>query len=69
MYRLDRRRFIVNGIALLGAGPALAQQGGHAGHGQYEKLTEPGRWEDRTAAEATVRRAFDLYAASDDEAI
>ena len=43
MYRLDRRHFMVNGIALLGAGPALAQQSGHAGHGQYEKLTEPGR--------------------------
>ncbi|MDB5576833.1 MAG: galactose oxidase [Bradyrhizobium sp.] len=43
MYRLDRRHFIVNGIALLGAAPALAQPSGHAGHGQYEKLTEPGR--------------------------
>ena len=43
MYRLDRRHFILNGIALVGAGPALAQQSGHAGHGQYEKLTEPGR--------------------------
>ena len=40
MYRLDRRHFIASGIALVGAGPALAQ---HAGHGQYEKLTEPGR--------------------------
>ena len=43
MYRLDRRHFITSGIALLGAGPALAQHAGHAGHGQYEKLTEPGR--------------------------
>jgi inorganic pyrophosphatase len=25
------------------------------------KLTEPGRWEDREAAEETVRRAFELY--------
>ncbi|MGZ4754189.1 MAG: inorganic diphosphatase, partial [Acidimicrobiia bacterium] len=25
------------------------------------KLTEPGRWDDRPAAEETVRRAFELY--------
>jgi N-acetylneuraminic acid mutarotase len=43
MYRLDRRHFITSAIALVGAGPAFAQQSGHAGHGQYEKLTEPGR--------------------------
>ena len=43
MYRLDRRQFIVSGIALVSAGPTLAQPTGHAGHGQYEKLTEPGR--------------------------
>ena len=40
MYRLNRRHFMAGGIALVGAEPALAQ---HAGHGQYEKLTEPGR--------------------------
>jgi hypothetical protein len=43
MYRLDRRHFIVSGIALVSAGPTLGQNAGHAGHGQYEKLTEPGR--------------------------
>jgi inorganic pyrophosphatase len=26
-----------------------------------EKLTEPGHWEDRAAADETVRRAFELY--------
>ncbi len=30
------------------------------------KLTEPGRWDDRRAAEETVRRALDLYATNDD---
>ncbi|MDO9062090.1 MAG: hypothetical protein Q7U92_24125 [Bradyrhizobium sp.] len=40
MYRLDRRHFIISGIALVGARPTLAQ---HAGPGQYEKLTAPGR--------------------------
>src|SRR4051794_4724207 len=30
MYRLDRRHFMIGGIALVGAGPARAQ---HAGHG------------------------------------
>ncbi|MDQ8730567.1 kelch repeat-containing protein [Bradyrhizobium sp. LHD-71] len=43
MLRLDRRFVIANGFAFLGAAPALAQHAGHAGHGQYEKLTEPGR--------------------------
>jgi inorganic pyrophosphatase len=33
------------------------------------KLTEPGRWADRQAAEETVQRAFDLYALNDDDAI
>jgi inorganic pyrophosphatase len=33
------------------------------------KRTQPGRWEDRGAAEETVRRAFDLYATTDDDAV
>ncbi|WP_342362248.1 Kelch repeat-containing protein [Terrarubrum flagellatum] len=56
MLRLDRRLAIANGLALIAA-PAAAQ---HAGHGQYEKLTAPGRIERPEIA--TVQSVYDSVA-------